>query len=70
MQVETQDFASPRSCEEPAWLVGVRCPLDVVEARQRSRKNTPPADSSRGRVFAVEQVGDWSIAAFNDPTCG
>ncbi len=46
--------------ELPAWLVAVRCPLEVLEAREKARKNRT-LGQARLQYFKVHQPGIYDL---------
>ena len=46
--------------EQPAWLVGVRCPLEVIEERER-RRNKRTLGQARAQYELVHQHGVYDI---------
>lgn len=46
--------------DKPAWLVGVRCPLEVVEERERSRKDRT-LGQARAQFELVHHHGVYDI---------
>jgi chloramphenicol 3-O phosphotransferase len=46
--------------EKPAWLIGVRCPLEVVEERERNRKDRT-LGQARSQYECVHRHGLYDI---------
>ena len=47
-------------CDLPAYLIGVRCPLDVLEQRERERKNRTPGQA-RAQFDVIHAHGIYDL---------